>query len=160
MSERGLTDVERAALALRVRQKGPGPLLDWRLYGATTALVAVIGLILAAVLFYRDSVGKDHAAECRASAAATLRDADSEVIRQSAILKEREAQITGGWSGIVVKLTQPTTDPGARDFTVEIAEIARGQAALGVVTVTLDTAIEAQRLARIASLASIERCGR
>lgn len=158
MSDHPPTEAEQAALALRY-PKIRSALLDWRVYASITALTAVVGLMLASYLFWHDSQGKDDAAACRANAAAQLRDSDSEVIRQIAFLKEYEADISSGWSRIVVKLSsrQPGDPPAT--YQEEISQIDFGQTNVERVKVELERAIDRQASARAGNLASIRACG-
>jgi hypothetical protein len=153
------TEAELLGQAALRATRPPKMLLDWRLWGAATALVAVLGLSLASVLFWRESRGKDDAASCRAVPAAALRDADSEVIRQTAILKASEAEITAGWSKIVVQLATPRP-PGAPppSYTEGIEQIDAGQRDVDAQRSVLEDAIDSQALARTANLASIKAC--
>ena len=123
-----MTQPERDALALRKSANGRRPVLDWRLYAGITALVAVVGLMMASWLIWRDSQAKDHAAACRAATAAQLRDADSEVIRQTAIFKETEGGISQGLAAIVVALgRREPTDPEQLDA-LDHAQLALAEA--------------------------------
>lgn len=147
-----ITQAEVDALALRNPKKNP--LLDWRLPAALTAAIAALGLVMATWLFYRDSQHKDDVAACRAEVAAQLRDADSEVIRQTAVFKEAEGGISQGLAAMVVSLArQQPIDASVIDG------LDHAQQQLSDAKKPLDAAIQKQAAARAQNLAIITKCG-
>lgn len=154
MTEHAPTEAEVLGHAAMRATKPPNPLLEWRLWAAITSTAAIVGLVFASWFFYRDSQGKDDAAACRAGVAAQLRDADSEVIRQTAIFKEVEGGISQGLAAIVVALgRREPTDPA------NIDALDRAQLALAEAKKPLDAAIGKQAAARELNLAILEKCG-
>jgi hypothetical protein len=88
---------------------------DWRLWGAIFATASVLALALALWIIngelnhVRDDAAVARAeTACRAEVAAKLRDADSEVIRQNALLKEVESGISAALGTVEHRRARPS----------------------------------------------------
>jgi hypothetical protein len=133
---------------------------DWRLWGAIFATASVLALALALWIIngelnhVRDDAAVARAeTACRAEVAAKLRDADSEVIRQNALLKEVESGISAALGAIVVNLSR--REP-SEPLNIDVLD--RASINLSVARVGLEKAIAGQQVAREANRNVVETC--